>query len=161
MRKLDFCTGKNKSKDQQLISDFVFATWYVLFLFFLNPKFQVSSHLLQLHRPVCVRPGWKLQAPFFLFRGSNLSPTLSANCCWYLCILSWFPVASHSFIRISKSPYFSPRDPAFSYCSCSTRKKKNVSCEKICLHVLWFNIKGPVVQNFVSLTSSLRPQLVK
>ena len=40
----------------KLISAFVFATWIVHFLFFLNPKFQGSSLLLLLHRPVCVGP---------------------------------------------------------------------------------------------------------
>ena len=29
----------------QLISAFVFATWIVQYLFFLNPKFPVSSHI--------------------------------------------------------------------------------------------------------------------
>ena len=48
----------------QLISAFVFATRIVPFLFFLNPKFQASSHHLQLHRPVCVRPGWKPEDRF-------------------------------------------------------------------------------------------------
>ena len=40
----------------QLISVFVFATWLVQSLFYLNPNFQASSHLLWLYRPVCVRP---------------------------------------------------------------------------------------------------------
>ena len=40
----------------KLISAFVFATWIVHFLFFLNPKFQVSSHLLCLYSLVCVGP---------------------------------------------------------------------------------------------------------
>ena len=39
----------------KLISGFVFATWIVHFLFFLNPKFQASSHLQWLPGPVCVR----------------------------------------------------------------------------------------------------------
>ena len=43
----------------QLISAFVFASREVQFLFFLNLKFQVASHFLQLHRRVCVRPGRK------------------------------------------------------------------------------------------------------
>ena len=38
----------------QLICAFVFATQILQFLFFLNPKFQASSHLLWLHRSVCV-----------------------------------------------------------------------------------------------------------
>ena len=43
----------------KLISAFVFATRVVQFLFFLNPKFQASSHLLWLYSPVCVRPSRK------------------------------------------------------------------------------------------------------
>ena len=46
--------------------------------------------------------------------------TLSANCCWYRCILSWFPVSSHTLMSISKSQYFSAREPALSYCLYST-----------------------------------------
>ena len=41
----------------KLISAFVFATWIVQYLFFLNSKFQASSHLQWLHSLVCVRPG--------------------------------------------------------------------------------------------------------
>ena len=40
----------------KLISAFVFTTRIVQFLFFLNPKFQASSHFLRQHRPVCVIP---------------------------------------------------------------------------------------------------------
>ena len=38
---------------------FVIATWIVHSLYFLNPKFQASSHLLWLYSRVYVRPGWK------------------------------------------------------------------------------------------------------
>ena len=66
MRKPDFCICKNKAAvTAQLISAFVFATRVVQFLFFLNPKFQACSHLLWLHRLVCVRPGWKPRRPVF------------------------------------------------------------------------------------------------
>ena len=51
----------------KLISAFVFATRIVQFLFFLNPKFQASSHPLWLHRPVCVGPGQKPPKPVFSF----------------------------------------------------------------------------------------------
>ena len=49
-----FCICENKDADQlhstaKLISAFVFATRIVQFLFYLNPKFQVSSHLLWLY----------------------------------------------------------------------------------------------------------------
>ena len=40
----------------KLISAFVFATCIVQFLFFLKPKFPVSSHLLCLYSTVCVEP---------------------------------------------------------------------------------------------------------
>ena len=60
MRKPAFCICE-KTKPQiscavtaQLISAFVFATQIVQSLFFLNPKFQASSHLLWLYSPVCV-----------------------------------------------------------------------------------------------------------
>ena len=43
--KITFFICKNKDADQ-LISAFVFATYIVQSLFFLNPKFQTSSHLL-------------------------------------------------------------------------------------------------------------------
>ena len=40
----------------KLISAFDFATWIVQFLYFLNPTFPVSSHVLCLNSSVCVRP---------------------------------------------------------------------------------------------------------
>ena len=43
----------------QLISELVFPTQIKQSLFFLNPKFQASNHLLWLHGPVRVRPGQK------------------------------------------------------------------------------------------------------
>ena len=54
----------------KLISAFVFATRIVQSLYYLNPKFQASSHLLWLYRPDCVRPGRKPQRPVFSERGS-------------------------------------------------------------------------------------------
>ena len=58
MGKPTICIGENKDADftAKLISAFVFATRIVQFLFFLNPKFQVSSFFLCLYRSVCVRP---------------------------------------------------------------------------------------------------------
>ena len=41
----------------KLISSFVFATWIVQYLFFLNVKFRAPNHLQWLHSLVCVRPG--------------------------------------------------------------------------------------------------------
>ena len=55
MRKPVFHICENKGADQ-LCSNFVFATWTVQFLFFLNPKFPASSLLLCLYNSVCVRP---------------------------------------------------------------------------------------------------------
>ena len=48
-----------KTVTAKLISAFVFATRIVQFLFYFNPKFQASSLLLCLYRPVCVGPVWK------------------------------------------------------------------------------------------------------
>ena len=48
----------------KLISAFVFAQPIVQYLFFLNPKFQASSHLLSLYSLVCVGPGRKPECWF-------------------------------------------------------------------------------------------------
>ena len=75
MRKTDFCICENKDADQlrgnaKLISAFVFATKIVQRLYFLNTKFQASSHLLWLYSPVYVGPGRKPRRPVFSQRGS-------------------------------------------------------------------------------------------
>ena len=57
----------------KLISAFVFATGIVQSLYFLNSKFQASSHLLWLYRLVCVGPGQKPRRPVFSQRGSFLT----------------------------------------------------------------------------------------
>ena len=56
----------------KLISAFVFATHIVKSLFYLNPKFQASSHLLWQYSPVCVGPGRKPRRPVFSQGGSYL-----------------------------------------------------------------------------------------
>ena len=58
MRKLAFAYAKTKPQiscavTALLISTFVFATSRVQSLFYLNPKFQASSHLLWLYSSVC------------------------------------------------------------------------------------------------------------
>ena len=40
-------------------------TWVVQFLYFLNPKFPASSHLLRLYSLVCTGPGQKPKLLFF------------------------------------------------------------------------------------------------
>ena len=75
MRKQAFCICENKDADQlrdnhKLISAFVFATRIVQSLYFLNQKFQASSHLLWLYSLVCVGPGRKPRRPVFSQRGS-------------------------------------------------------------------------------------------
>ena len=50
----------------QLISAFVFATQIVQSLYFLNPKFQGTIHLLWLFSRVCVGPGQKPPETGFL-----------------------------------------------------------------------------------------------
>ena len=63
MGKQTICLGENKGADQlrsavtaKLISAFVFATRIVQFLYFINPNFPASSHLLCLYSLVCVGP---------------------------------------------------------------------------------------------------------
>ena len=60
--KICFCISKNKDAAQvtaQLISAFVFSTKTLQTLYFLNPKFQASSHVRLLYSSVCVGPGLK------------------------------------------------------------------------------------------------------
>ena len=62
VRKPMICICKTKTQisfavTAKLISAFVFATWIVQCLFFLNTKFQATSHLQWLYSLVCVRPG--------------------------------------------------------------------------------------------------------
>ena len=76
MRKPDFCICENKAADQlcgNRTADQRLCFRYVYIeqtLFYLNPKFQVSSHLLWLCSPVCVGPGRKSRRPVFSQRGS-------------------------------------------------------------------------------------------
>ena len=75
MRKPAFSYAKTKTQisfavTAKLISAFVFTTRIVQSLYFLNPKFQASRHLLLLYSPVCVRPGRKPRRPVFSERGS-------------------------------------------------------------------------------------------
>ena len=91
----------------KLISTFVFATRIVQFLYFLNIKFQASSHLLWLCSAVCVGPGRKPRRPVFSQRGSKYIPdsqslaimdeALTRLPCWSLKLQSAFS-GFHSFI---------------------------------------------------------------
>ena len=49
----------------------LFPDWIVWYLYFLCPKFQATTYLLWLRRPVCVLPGRKPQRQVFSWRGSN------------------------------------------------------------------------------------------
>ena len=73
----------------KLISAFVFATWIVQSLYFLNSKFRASRYPLWLHSLVCVGPGRKPRRPVFWRRGSYKDtvwskrffiPTITQNC---------------------------------------------------------------------------------
>ena len=62
---------KQRRRPAQLISALVFASHIIQSFFFLNTKYQVSSHLLWLYSPVFVGPGRKPRRPVFSERGSN------------------------------------------------------------------------------------------
>ena len=80
MRKPDFCICENKDADQlrgnrkadqRLCFRYMVATIrMVQSLYYLNPKFQASSHFLWLYSLVCVGPGRKPRRPVFSQRGS-------------------------------------------------------------------------------------------
>ena len=99
MRKADICQCKKKAQiscavTAQLISTFVFTAWIVQFLFFLNPKFQASSHLLWVYRPVCVKPGRKLRRPVFLHWAQIIQLQIPT---WYLPIDPNIPCGKHGY----------------------------------------------------------------
>ena len=75
VRKPDFAYAKLKTQisfavTAKLISAFVFAIRIVQSLYYVNPIFQSSSHLLWLYSPVCVGPGRKPRRSVFSQRGS-------------------------------------------------------------------------------------------
>ena len=92
MRKPDFCICETKAQisfavTAKLISAFVFATRIVQTLYYLNLKFQASSHLLWLYSTVCVGPGRKPRRPVFSQRGSyNCGVQGGINC---IGMLAW------------------------------------------------------------------------
>ena len=70
MRNQFYASAKTKSQinfavTDRLINTFVFATQIVKYFFFLNLKFQASSHLLWLYSLFCVGPGWKSRKQVF------------------------------------------------------------------------------------------------
>ena len=80
MRKPTFCITA------QLISAFVFATHIVQFPFFLNPKFQVSIHLLLLYSPETVfsrRGSYIILAVAFRSKAEHGAVTDKAFVCSY------------------------------------------------------------------------------
>ena len=83
MRKPAFCICENRDADQlggNCEADQRLCFRYIdtiQSLYFLNLKFQASSHLLWLYSPVCVGPGRKPQRPAFSQR--NPKDRLSHN----------------------------------------------------------------------------------
>ena len=67
---------KQRRRSRKLISAFVFTTRIVQFLFYLNPKFQASNHLLWLYSSIRVGPGRNPRRPVFSQRGSYSLMTL-------------------------------------------------------------------------------------
>ena len=63
---------KSRTQISFAVNAFVFATWIIQSVFFLNPKFQAFSFILGLYRPVCVGPGRKPRRPIFL-RGDSFT----------------------------------------------------------------------------------------
>ena len=74
MRKPAFCICENKGADQlrgnREADQRLCFRYIVQSLFFLNTKFQASSHLVWLYSPVCVGPGRKPRRQVFSQRGS-------------------------------------------------------------------------------------------
>ena len=72
--KTGFCLFKNKGADQlrsNCEADQHLCFHYTDSTILLNPKFQASSLLLRLYRPICVRTGRKPRRLVFSHRGSS------------------------------------------------------------------------------------------
>ena len=80
----------------KLISIFVFGTWIVQYLYFLNTKFQASSHFQWLYKLVCVRPG---QNPHCWFSHVAAHLIILSKCpyCTFISKLFWIISASNDF----------------------------------------------------------------
>ena len=65
----------------KLISAFVFATWIVQSLCFLNPKFVAFSHLLWLYSPVCVGPVRPFSHNKAHMHSTNMSNNMQIRLC--------------------------------------------------------------------------------
>ena len=62
MGKPENCQCENKGADHRLSFRYIYI---YQFIFLLNAKFQASSPILRLHRPVCVRPSRKPRSDRF------------------------------------------------------------------------------------------------
>ena len=96
VRKPAFCICENKDADQlrgnrEADQRLCFRYHIVQSLYFLNPKFQASSHLLWLYSLVCVGPGRKPRRPVFSERGSYVTlPLILAEdlwMVWWVCLI--------------------------------------------------------------------------
>ena len=83
MRKPVFCICENKDADQLRGNILVFAIRIVQSLYYLNPKFQASSHLLWLYSLVCVGPGQRPRRPVFSQRGSYVNASIQVNALFF------------------------------------------------------------------------------
>ena len=89
-----------KQRRRSALRAFVFATRIVHSLYYLNPKFQASKHLLWLYSPVCVGPGRKPRRTVFSQRGSFLAQ-LSRRLIGELIVYPWSGVRRTSSVRPS------------------------------------------------------------
>ena len=118
MRKPAFCICENKdayqlhdncAADQRLC----FHYTYIQSMYYLNPQFQASSHLLWLYRPFCVGPSRKPRRSVFSQQGSCIYYKIHS---FYICIFytgnNLMHVSGlHSLMayqtKISQNPYHS------------------------------------------------------
>ena len=96
MRKPAFSICKNKDADQLRGG---FATRIVQSLYFLNLKFQASSHLVWLYSLVCVGPGWKPRRLVFSQRSSYIFLS------WATLLMSYVPSQINSKSTAARSHY--------------------------------------------------------
>ena len=106
----------------QLISAFVFATWIMWSLSYLNLEFQASSRLLWLYSPVSVGPGRKPRRQVFSRLLSSTQRTIKELICLHGC-----PLLSEHSVFYENHPI---KNETFLYCTVNLNlnARHKISC---------------------------------
>ena len=104
------------AKTKTQISFAVTATGIVTLIYFLNPKFQASGHLLWRYRPVCVGPVKNHIVGFVMMWLKLRMSWYGLHKSWMMCKLVWvFAGWIHGFYNVEELFFFSEELEGTSY----------------------------------------------